>query len=97
MPPKDNTRDIAMNAQSLADKALDRIDQHAKECVSFRIGLDKKMDGFSVIMDEMSDKLGILDDNNKRWTTIAMCGVIGFTALTKLPDLINWLKTMLGH
>lgn len=88
MPPKDNTRDIAMNALAAANNATDRVDRHEQLCTARWMDSSKKMDN-------VLDQLGTLDDNNKRITTIAMCGVIGFTALTKLPDLLIWLKTML--
>lgn len=97
MPPKDNTRDIAMAAQSSADKALYSIEMHTKECASFRIDLKETMKDFKESMGKFSGKIETINDNNKRWTSYGIGAVIGFTALTRVPDVINWLKTMLGH
>lgn len=89
MPPKD-TRDIAMQASSRADLAIDRIDQHTKDCATYRAENTRKWE-------KAFDMLDKLDDNNKRITMIAGGAVIFFTALTRLPDFLTWFKTMLGH
>lgn len=78
-----DTRDIAVIANT-------KVDQHIQECINLRVQI---MENFSKIREDIKD----LGKANSRINWIVALVIGGLILATRIPDLINFIKTSTGH